>query len=175
MNSRNQVYLYKGTAVAFLGSWPFLPSAPCLWIEGCPHPPLLNWPHDVCNETCFSNVPRFTLRPIQKAPNTRYIQDISDISASTRDRASIPEPGHCSLRFSETCLYDTLFVSLCFWNLHGRKQPLSILGNINLIPMVWKDLTYGSRHFWQCPQTICHFPETMRQTIVIFQEQSPNK
>ena len=51
-----------------------------------------------------------------------------------------------------------------------KKQPLSILGNINLIPMVWKDLTYGSRHFWQCPQTICHFPETMRQTIVIFQE-----
>ena len=39
MNSRNQVYLYKGTAVAFLGSWPFLPSAPCLCIEGCPHPP----------------------------------------------------------------------------------------------------------------------------------------
>ena len=36
-----------------------------------------------------------------------------------------------------------------------------------LSPMVWKDLTYDSRHFWQCPQTICHFPQTMRQTIVI--------
>ena len=65
----------------------------------------------------------------------------------------------------------SLWHSLCFtlfleppW----KKQPLSILGNINLIPMVWKDLTYGLRHFWQCPQTICHFPQTMWQTIVIF-------
>ena len=66
------------------------------------------------------------------------IPDISDISASARDLASIPEPGHSSLTFSETCLCHTLFFTSFL------EPPLKkTTGNINLIPMVWKDLTYA--------------------------------
>ena len=76
--------------------------------------------------------------------------------------ASIPEPGHsslnlCASRFQRPVSH-TLFSSLRSCNLHEKITTVSILEHINFIPMVSNDLTYGLRHFWQRPQTICHCP-----------------